>query len=135
MKSSGFPILILVFSILKLHFSVYYKVYLFAHQGNVYNSDKFCWIEMLVSVTADLTCLFLWFICSVGIFEWGMLYKEGPLPKKEANKREHFTEPYNSPTHAGGLFAIKRDWFKDLGWYDPGEYMLMLDICCGKSQN
>ena len=79
--------------------------------------------------------LFLWFICSVGIFEWGMLYKEGPLPKKEANKREHFTEPYNSPTHAGGLFAIKRDWFKDLGWYDPGEYMLMLDICCGKSQN
>lgn len=53
-----------------------------------------------------------------------MLYKEGPLPKKEANKREHFTEPYNSPTHAGGLFAIKRDWFKELGWYDPGEYML-----------
>lgn len=53
-----------------------------------------------------------------------MLYKEGPLPKKEANKREHFTEPYNSPTHAGGLFAIKRDWFKELGWYDPGAYML-----------
>ena len=52
-----------------------------------------------------------------------MLYKEGPLPKKEANKREHFTEPYNSPTHAGGLFAIKRDWFKELGWYDPGEYI------------
>jgi len=57
---------------------------------------------------------------SRGIFEWGMLYKEGTLPKKEADKREHYSEPYNSPTHAGGLFAIKRSWFKDLGWYDPG---------------
>ena len=55
-----------------------------------------------------------------GIFEWGMLYKEGPLPEKEAQKRSRHSEPYNAPTHAGGLFAIRRDWFKQLGWYDPG---------------
>lgn len=57
---------------------------------------------------------------SRGIFEWGMLYKETALPEKEALKRKHHSEPYNSPTHAGGLFAIKRSWFEKLGWYDPG---------------
>lgn len=55
-----------------------------------------------------------------GIFEWGMLYKESELPAAEASKREHSSEPYPSPTHAGGLFAINRDYFLSLGAYDPG---------------
>jgi len=57
---------------------------------------------------------------SRGLFEWGMFYKEGTLPYKEEKKRSHHSEPYNSPTHAGGLFAMDREWFKELGWYDPG---------------
>ncbi|CAB4061457.1 GALNT [Lepeophtheirus salmonis] len=60
---------------------------------------------------------------SRGLFEWGMLYKEGNLPIKESTKRRYHSEPYNSPTHAGGLFAIDREWFKELGWYDPGLYI------------
>lgn len=55
-----------------------------------------------------------------GIFEWGMLYKETELPEDEAAKREHNSEPYPSPTHAGGLFAINRQYFLTLGAYDPG---------------
>jgi len=57
---------------------------------------------------------------SRGLFEWGMLYKEGTLPAKEAAKSSHHSEPYNAPTHAGGLFAIDRAWFEELGWYDAG---------------
>ncbi|XP_015188126.1 PREDICTED: N-acetylgalactosaminyltransferase 7 [Polistes dominula] len=55
-----------------------------------------------------------------GIFEWGMLYKENELPKREAKTRPHDSMPYKSPTHAGGLFAINRKYFLSLGGYDEG---------------
>lgn len=55
-----------------------------------------------------------------GIFEWGMLYKENELSDTEVANRAHNSEPYRSPTHAGGLFAIDRKYFLELGGYDPG---------------
>ncbi|XP_011551579.3 N-acetylgalactosaminyltransferase 7 [Plutella xylostella] len=55
-----------------------------------------------------------------GIFEWGMLYKENEVPSRESKKHEHKSEPYKSPTHAGGLFAMNRKYFLELGAYDPG---------------
>ncbi|XP_076252805.1 N-acetylgalactosaminyltransferase 7 [Rhynchophorus ferrugineus] len=55
-----------------------------------------------------------------GIFEWGMLYKENEVPQRELRKRKYNSEPYKSPTHAGGLFAIDRKYFLEIGSYDPG---------------
>ncbi|MCL4126317.1 UNVERIFIED_CONTAM: hypothetical protein GTU68_047674 [Idotea baltica] len=55
-----------------------------------------------------------------GIFEWGMLYKETELPPEMERVRPHRSAPYKSPTHAGGLFAINREYFLELGAYDPG---------------
>ncbi|KAK6640459.1 hypothetical protein RUM44_012153 [Polyplax serrata] len=57
-----------------------------------------------------------------GIFEWGMLYKEIELTDEfaGADNRKYNSEPYRSPTHAGGLFAIDRNYFLDIGAYDSG---------------
>jgi len=55
-----------------------------------------------------------------GIFEWGFLYKESRVPDQVLRLREHDSEPYHAPTHAGGLFAMDRKYFFELGAYDPG---------------
>ena len=56
----------------------------------------------------------------VGIWEWGMLYKETRLDLNEHLKHHRFSEPYSSPTHAGGLLAISKKFFFELGGYDEG---------------
>ncbi|XP_061419920.1 N-acetylgalactosaminyltransferase 7 isoform X1 [Lethenteron reissneri] len=55
-----------------------------------------------------------------GAWDWSMLWKRVPLSKREKDKRKTRTEPYGSPAMAGGLFAIDRDFFFELGLYDPG---------------
>lgn len=55
-----------------------------------------------------------------GAWDWSLMWKRVPLGKKERERREHTTEPYRSPAMAGGLFAIDREYFFDIGMYDPG---------------
>lgn len=73
-----------------------------------------------------------------GGFNWGLHFKWDSLPENFLKTREDFAKPikYNklylvlvrninylltrSPTMAGGLFAVDREYFFDIGEYDAG---------------
>ena len=57
---------------------------------------------------------------SYGGFDWKLVFRWYPISKAEQSRRNHdHSEPIRSPTMAGGLFVIERDYFYELGSYDP----------------
>ncbi|KAM4641988.1 polypeptide N-acetylgalactosaminyltransferase 6-like [Discoglossus pictus] len=64
---------------------------------------------------------------SRGEFNWALIFTWGPLPSAEEQEnktsegvQENKAEPYFTPTIAGGLFAISKAFFWDIGAYDSG---------------
>ncbi|XP_059182923.1 polypeptide N-acetylgalactosaminyltransferase 11 [Centropristis striata] len=55
-----------------------------------------------------------------GGFNWGLHFKWDPVPPAELSGPEGATGPIRSPTMAGGLFAMDRKYFNELGQYDAG---------------
>ncbi|KAJ8276821.1 hypothetical protein COCON_G00085730 [Conger conger] len=53
-----------------------------------------------------------------GAFDWEMYYKRIPIPARL--QKDDPSEPFESPVMAGGLFAVDRKWFWELGGYDTG---------------
>ncbi|XP_055004496.1 polypeptide N-acetylgalactosaminyltransferase 10-like [Boleophthalmus pectinirostris] len=53
-----------------------------------------------------------------GAFDWEMYYKRIPIPSEL--QQDDPSEPFESPVMAGGLFAVDRKWFWELGGYDTG---------------
>nr|CAB3248260.1 polypeptide N-acetylgalactosaminyltransferase 1 [Phallusia mammillata] len=56
-----------------------------------------------------------------GGFNWKLNFRWYPVPQREMDRRKgDRTLPVRSPTMAGGLFAIDRDYFTKIGTYDAG---------------
>ncbi|XP_032822772.1 polypeptide N-acetylgalactosaminyltransferase 13 isoform X1 [Petromyzon marinus] len=56
-----------------------------------------------------------------GGFNWKLNFRWYPVPQREMDRRKgDRTLPVRTPTMAGGLFAIDRDYFQEIGTYDPG---------------
>ncbi|CAG7722498.1 unnamed protein product, partial [Allacma fusca] len=56
---------------------------------------------------------------SVGIFDWDLTFKWATLSEREKKRHNDKSEPFFSPTMAGGLFSISKLFFDRLGQYDP----------------
>lgn len=56
----------------------------------------------------------------VGGFKWTGHFDWTPIPEREKKRRKYNHLPTKSPTMAGGLFAIDRKYFWEIGSYDPG---------------
>ncbi|XP_056008170.1 polypeptide N-acetylgalactosaminyltransferase 5-like isoform X1 [Ostrea edulis] len=58
---------------------------------------------------------------SIGGFDWNMQFNWHAIPDYERKRRDNKDYlPVRSPTMAGGLFSISREYFTELGTYDPG---------------
>ncbi|KAM9839404.1 polypeptide N-acetylgalactosaminyltransferase 11 [Aulostomus maculatus] len=55
-----------------------------------------------------------------GGFNWGLHFKWDPVPPSQLSAPQGAIRPISSPTMAGGLFAMDRKYFYELGQYDAG---------------
>ncbi|XP_070564934.1 polypeptide N-acetylgalactosaminyltransferase 11-like [Ptychodera flava] len=55
-----------------------------------------------------------------GGFNWGLHFKWDSIPANQFKGKEDYIKPVSSPTMAGGLFAMNRKYFHELGAYDEG---------------
>lgn len=58
---------------------------------------------------------------SIGGFDWNMQFTWHAIPEYERVRRNQLDHlPVRTPTMAGGLFSISREYFNEIGTYDPG---------------
>ncbi|XP_067626515.1 putative polypeptide N-acetylgalactosaminyltransferase 9 isoform X2 [Eurosta solidaginis] len=57
---------------------------------------------------------------NVGGFDWNLQFNWHAVPERERKRHNNSAEPVYSPTMAGGLFSIDRNFFERLGTYDSG---------------
>lgn len=74
----------------------------------------------VIDVISDQTFAYLFGADSVyGGFDSSFVFNWHPVPEREKMRRNFdASQPIRSPTMAGGLFTIDRDYFYEIGSYD-----------------
>lgn len=98
--------------LLSIHLLLLFEVDLI---GVMYNSYAFIFTDCI-----HFLINFNLFMNELTINFKGLHFKWENLPKSTLKSNEDFVKPILSPTMAGGLFAINRAYFKELGEYDNG---------------
>ncbi len=55
-----------------------------------------------------------------GLMNWRMEFEWHELDLKDRSDKPNIWAPHENPIMAGGLFAIRKDYFEELGFYDEG---------------
>ena len=63
-----------------------------------------------------------------GLMNWQMTFEWHEVPVQERRKKENAWAAYPNPIMSGGLFTINKEWFSELGFYDTGRFLVMLNI-------
>ena len=77
----------------------------------------------VIDVIDDTTLEYHWHDSSgvnVGGFDWNLQFNWHAVPERERKRHKSTAEPVATPTMAGGLFSINRNFFEKLGTYDSG---------------
>ncbi|ESN92578.1 hypothetical protein HELRODRAFT_69922 [Helobdella robusta] len=80
-------------------------------------------VAPIIDVINDNTLKYIWSSAkttSIGGFDWNLQFNWHQIPQREINRRKSAVDPVESPTMAGGLFGISKEYFEYLGRYDPG---------------
>lgn len=56
----------------------------------------------------------------IGGFDWRLTFQWHVIPDHERKRRSSPVDPIRSPTMAGGLFAVSKRYFIQIGTYDSG---------------
>ena len=57
----------------------------------------------------------------MGVWTWGMHFYWLPPPELRNAPQQSIIEPFKSPAMAGGIFAMDREYFHEVGGYDEGQ--------------
>jgi len=55
-----------------------------------------------------------------GVINWNLIFEWHELSAEDRAKKPNMYAPHATPCMAGGLFAIERSFFEELGYYDQG---------------
>ena len=58
---------------------------------------------------------------------WRMDFEWYELSEEDRAKKPDIWAPHATPVMAGGLFAIRKDYFESIGYYDEGDHFFHED--------